>query len=710
MRTDAGKKALLSFAVAAIALHAVAQEQHPVVAFDQPAYRVAVEKAVFRKIKREHYQPRAIDDAYSNEVWSQYIKALDPGSIIFQQKDIDQLAVFKNKIDDELNAGTTEFFDAVYPLYRKRIQESSVICMAMLQQPFDLQKKDSAAIFKTTQPFSASDAARKLRWRRTLQYSTLQHYMDLAAADKSDVSTATHLDAAREVKAREQVRNWYIKFFNKEMDTAAIGTQFSRYMATAVAAIDPHTAFTAPEDQDFNQMLTKRYYGIGIELGVKAAEFYVKRMLMGGTAYKSGQVKENDLIVSIADSKGNMMAVSGLEATQVAALIRGEKGSTVTLQLQQPGGALRTVAITRDEVIDSQNKAKSALIHKDGKTFGYIYLPLFYMDPTGSQFRINGAAMDVGRQLMLLQQNNVDGVIVDLRGNGGGSLDEVVSMGGYFVEPGIITQLKSRDGIHQYESPTTGSVYDGPLTVLVDENSASASEIFTAAMQDRGRALIVGTTSTFGKGTAQTIDKVGKMGDALKGIPDTAYGTLRLTKQKFYRITGAATQLRGVVPDVVLQDRMSGASMMEKEFPAVLSYDSIAPADFDRLPFSFNYNEVVRKATDRVHASAALQQVAEILRKQHALREQPVRIDLEGFQHYYKAASALDKQLAAARELAGDQLLETASPVMQSTDPASHQGNGVDKAHETEWLEKLSKDIYLGQTVSVMEDMISTKK
>jgi len=704
MRT--GRKYFLSFIVTTVTGFQVMAQQ--VVTNDQLAYRSAVAKATFRKISKEHFGPKPVNDVYSAAVWKQLFQTLDPNSNLFLQGDINKLAVYKNQVDDEVNAGSTAFFEATYAIYSQRVTEAEALCMKILQQPFDVQKKETVMAWRKDQPFPASEAAREDLWRKLLKYYTLRHYMEMEKAAGNTVKGKKGVDAALEAKAREKVRNWYAEYFRKATGKNAANDKFAQYMEVAVAEIDPHTAYTAPEDKTFNDMLTKKYCGIGVELATKESDFYIKRMMRGGAAYKSGLVKENDIIVAIADAKGALKPVSGWESNQVSSMIRGDKGTSVTMKLQQPGEAARTVTLKRDELVDMENRAKSALIEKDGKTFGYIYLPLFYVDPNGQM--LSGAAMDVFRELAKLKEYEVDGIIMDLRGNGGGALDEVVRMSGCFMPTGPVTMLKSKDSVKSYISPAIPTTFEGPLAVMVDEGSASASEIFTAAVQDRGRGIVIGTSSTFGKGTAQTVTTMGKMGNPDKGIPDTSYGSIRLTKEKFYRITGMSTQLRGVTPDIILQDRMSLESIMEKDYPSALAYDSIAATTYNRMPFAFNYDVVVKHANDRIRNNPALKDIVAGMRRLKQQREEPVQLNIDVFRESYLATAQLEKNLQQSRELKEGQYLHMQPAEVRSANPAALKTDPVEAAHNQEWAQKLAKDIYLKETVSVLEDILANTK
>ncbi|WP_143310039.1 carboxy terminal-processing peptidase [Chitinophaga vietnamensis] len=677
----------------------------PMTDVSQPGYRGAAIASAFKKIKKDHFNYHGVDDAYSREVWEKFMHVLDPNNDIFLQEDIQQLSTYKDKIDEAINDGSSAFFDAAYAIYSKRIREAESICMRILQQPFDMQQHESVEVaWNKNWPFPANEQARENSWRRFLKYYTLRHYMEMDTAATAAKKT---FNPAIEAKARENVRKWYAEYFRQSTSKDAMKEKFTQFMEVMIGEVDPHSAYIAPDDRSFNEMLTKRYYGLGIELGIKESDFFVKRMMPGGTAYKSGVVKENDIIVAIMDSKGEMVPINGMDATHVTAMIRGDKGTSITLKLQQPGEQARTVTLKRDEVIDTENRAKSALIEKNGKKFGYIYLPTFYVDASGTGLK--GCAGDVWTEIEKLKENEVDGIIMDLRGNPGGALDEVVRMCAGFVPASPISWLRSKDSLQRYTSPAMGPLYDGPLTVMVDEGSASASEIFSAAMQDLGRGIIIGTASTFGKGTAQSGFSLGKSGDVAKNIPDTVYGTLRLTLQKFYRITGAATQLNGVTPDIVLQNRMSLESIMEKDFSSALPNDTLKLLPFDKVKSGYDLKKVIQLANARIKATPALADIDNNMAQLKTLRNKTMLLNLEDFRKAYSAAHSCEKRIQQDRELPAGHTLLVAPALLRSVNPATLKTTPGEELRSKAWLEKLSKDIYLDQTVSVLEDMLSNR-
>jgi carboxyl-terminal processing protease len=694
----------LLFTVCAVSAVFSASAQSPENPKEVPAYRNAVITSAIDKVKKTHFNPKPIDDVYSAAVWNQFIHTLDPNSYFFLKEDITRLAVYKLQIDDQLNTGSSTFFDTAYAIYSQRVAEASLLCKKVLSVPFDFSKKEVVMGWRKELPFPENKPERDELWRKLLKYYTLRHYVEMLAAKGDTAMKQTKVDREIAAKAQEKVRKYYDDFFRQAATQKSAEEKFNQYVMVALMEIDPHTVYAGPKDRAFNEMLNKRYFGLGLELGTKESDYYVKRLLPGGTAFKSGAVKENDNIIAIADSKGEMVTVSGLPASEVTGMIRGEKGTSVKMTLQQPGEQARIVTVKRDEVIDMENRAKGAVIEKDGKRFGYIYLPMFYLDPTGN--KINGASNDVAREVEKLKEAEVDGIIMDLRGNGGGALDEVVRMGASFMPAGPMTWLRAKDVMNRYTSPDVTPLYDGPLTVLVDENSASASEIFAAAMQDYGRAIIVGTASTYGKGTAQMNVNIGKLGDSDKGIPDVSYGSMRLTVEKFYRINGTSTQLKGVVPDVVLQDKMNWQSFIEKNYSSALAFDSLQLPPFVRPALTFNYNAVVEKARLRVSKNPSYAMITENTLRLKTLTEQQVALDLVSFTAQSQQADNYQKVIQQAKELKERHQLNVALAVYRSVNPVLQQAE-ANKTSNKDWLQKIGKDIYIAETIAVLEDMIT---
>ncbi|NIG54343.1 carboxy terminal-processing peptidase [Chitinophaga sp. Cy-1792] len=682
-----------------------AHAQIPSSSAEIPAFRKGTVAATISKVKKMHYHLRAIDNVYSENVWNSFIQTLDVNRNIFLQEDLDSLAGFKQRIDEDFNEGQTAFFDATYAIYNRRLKECNDLYKKILANPFDYTIQESAILNRKKLPAPTSLKEREDLWRKRLKYTTLNNYLELEAAGGEGAKQLNKVDPVLEAKSREKTRKALELFFKRVLTEKYANELFTQYMAVAMMEIDPHTTFAGPKDDKLDQQLNKMYYGLGMELGVKEADYFVKRMLPGGAALKSGVVKENDNIIAISDVNGQMQYVSGLESTEVSNMIRGDKDTEVKLTLQQPGETARTVTVRRAQVNDTESRAKSAIIEQNGKKFGYIYLPIFYMDQSGGAG--NGSAADIIKEVEKLKAQEVDGMIMDLRGNGGGALDQVVKMSTAFLPGGPVSWLRNQNSIDCYSMTATKANYEGPLTVMVDENSASASEIFAAVMQDRGRAIIVGSSSSYGKGTAQRTLNIGKMGDPALGTKDVNYGNMRLTVEKFYRVTGSATQLKGVIPDIVLQDRISFQGSREKDFPSALPFDSVILKPFEKLAFPFNYDSVVAKAKERIKHNTAFSNISSNSEKLNTFPDQPMSLEFVAFRQQYKQMEKYKKDIQVNRELPAAHLLHISPSIYRNLNPAFKSPENEVSPNYSIMLDRLAKDVYLAETIAVLADMVN---
>jgi carboxyl-terminal processing protease len=622
------------------------------------------------------------------------------------QEDIDKLMTQRKELDNQMTALHTDFFDSVYAVYRVRMLENKALTEKILAGKFDYTKQESLVLSGSSRGYPKEQQQKEDLLRKQLKYQVMRNYMELKTA-AGDTSHTTLPEAVTEAKARERVHKWYKDQFRLAEKTGAEEEKFNAYIAAAMFGIDPHTYYSGPKDKSMEQQISRRYFGLGMELGEKETEYYIKRLLPGGTAAKSGFIRENDRILSISDNQGTLIPISGLTAAEVAGMIRGDIDTEVKLVLRQPGDTLRAVTVKRGEVIDMENRAKTAVVEKDGKKFGYLYLPMFYLDPSGRN--LTGASADVARGVQALKEQDVDGIIVDLRDNGGGSLDEVVRMSAVFLPTGPVTWLRTQTMVNRYNSPDMPPIYDGPLVVMVNENSASASEIFAAVIQDRKRGIIAGPSSTYGKGTAQTTINIGKLGNSALGTADVSYGSMRITTQKFYRVTGTSTQLKGVTPDVVFQEHMQLAEERERNFSSSLPCDSIQFPPFELAGTHFNYNEVVTKARQRIANSQAFASVSENMERLKEYTALPVPLNFAAFCNHYSAASHIEKNIRDASKLKPGKGLKAQLPVNTSVRPDLRKEAGETVASK-DWLKIIGQDAYIDASVSILEDLAASAK
>src|ERR1700761_1973565 len=559
-------------------------------------------------LEQIHYSPKPIDDKFSAEVFDKYMKEVDPEKDVFLQSDIEDLkGHYGNKIDDEiLGTSTIQFVPAVTDVYKKRLLETQAIYRDILTKPFDFSVNEDFNQNYDELKFATSDAQRREAWRKRLKYLTLERYSDLldqqeANKNKPGFVAKSNEDLEKDARARslKGMDRMYDRLKVKETDD----DRFNAFVQTIVQSMDPHTDYFPPVEQRyFNEQMSGHFFGIGASLIYEDGNIKIGSLVTGSPAWKSGQVKVGDVIQKVGQGSQEPVDMAGYFTEDAIKIIRGTKGTEVKLWLKGTDGAVRVVSLIRDEIVqDELTFARSAIVASPKGKIGYIYLPEFYADfdnPKG-----NRCSSDVAKEIMKLKDEKVDGIVLDLRNNGGGSLYDVVQMAGLFVEQGPIVQVRDRDGKPQiYPDHDKSVLYDGPFAVMVNELSASASEIFAAAIQDYHRGIIIGSSSTYGKGTVQRpigLDKTMGFMDANSDL-----GTLKLTLQKFYRISGGSTQLKGVASDIVLPDIYPDiyeySKIREKDNPDALPWDEIAKADYSTWKYAYDLNSLESLSAQRM--------------------------------------------------------------------------------------------------------------
>lgn len=658
---------------------------------DVDVNRKNVIRLVMKRIKNQHYAPKPVDDNFSRTIWQNYLRALDGNKNTLLKSDVESLRKYETLIDDELENPSLEYFNAIYAVSMQRLNELTVIYRDLLSKPMDFSKKETIQPDRSKADFPADEAARREVWRKSLKYSVLKKMLELQQADK------TKSDAVAEQEARAAVLLSTDGLFKNLLGSSAPDDRFSAYMNTITLEMDPHTSYLAPVDAGIRDaQMAHRYYGLGLELTSKDGTILIKRVLSGGTADASGLLQAEDCILRLSDAAGKMVDISGMSILDVSRMIRGEKGTTLKLLVRKSSGSEKEMTLTRGEIVETENAAKSAVIEKNGQKIGYLLLREFYRDFK----RADGAqcAVDMAKEIMKLKAEKVDGIVVDLRGNPGGSLDEVVKITGFFVKTGPVVLGRDKDHIQSYAIENGDqTLYDGPLAVMVDESSASASEIFAAAIQDYKRGIVVGSPSSYGKGTMQESLPMGKLGDAAKGIPDISYGTLALTIKKFYRINGTTTQLNGVIPDVIFPSRRIYQKIRERDNASALVCDTIESAWFMKSPVAAVLPGVIEKANLQISQDSTLNEVKREV-EWLKINEAPVfSLQKNTFKKQLSDIQAHNNAIDSALRLtAGKQLKMSATPIDKPS---------PDKiARNQEWLHTCSTDVYLSKTVDILTD------
>lgn len=655
-------------------------------------------------LSQGHYSPKNINDDFSKVIFKKYLEDLDRDKNIFLASDIQELKKYETKIDDEINGGALQFFPAISAVYQKRMTEVSGIYEGLLAKPFDFSTNETIALDPEKNNYAATPAERTDAWRKKLKYLTLERYadlLDLREKNKGTEGFKVKTDAELETEAREKVKKTIHDMFDRLKNKFTEEERFNLLVNTISSTMDPHTNFFPPVDKRyFDEQMSGRFFGIGAQLQ-ETPEGTIKiiSIVAGSPAWKSGELEEGDIIMKVGQGSQEPVDLSGFDITDAVKVIRGAKGTEVKLTVKKKEGSLKVVSLVRDEIVQDEGFARSLVVKEGDKRIGYIFLKDFYADFE----RADGAksAVDVGKEIVKLKEANVDGIVMDLRNNGGGSLYDVIQIVGYFIPDGPVVQVKDRDGKPKVLPDRDKSVlYDGPLAVMVNEYSASASEIFAAAIQDYKRGVIIGSTSTYGKGTVQR--NIGL--DFSSGMlnPNSDLGSVKLTLQKFYRINGGSTQLRGVASDIVIPDVLETAKVREKDNPDALPWDEIAKADYTAWKQPVDVASLKAKSEARVKAHTAFETIrknGEWLGAKND--EKTASLNLTQYRAQQKMIREKVKEIEGVNKLKTPLELEAHASVMEALSADKNKLENYKK-----WMKLLSEDIYLEEAVQVMNDMV----
>jgi carboxyl-terminal processing protease len=655
-------------------------------------------------LEQGHYSPKKIDDKFSKEVLKKFEESLDPDKYIFLQSDIDAFKKYEYKIDDEIHGTPLESFYAISDVYSKRIDEVSKMYKEILAKPFDFSTNESLQTDGDKRNYPANAAQRFDYGRKRLKYLVLGRFVDLQDdRDKNKKDSSYKADSTLQREAIGVVSRQMDRYFKTLRNHNTTDDMFSTFVNAITGSMDPHTTYFAPVDKrTFDEMLSGTFYGIGAQLKPEDGKIKVESLITGMPAWKSQEITPGDEIVKIGEGAAAPVDVTGWDLTDAVKLIRGEKrGSEVRLTLKKADGSIKVVSLLRDKISLEDTFARSAIINGAHK-IGYIYLPEFYADfndPNGRR-----SATDVAKEVEKLKAENVDGIVIDLRGNGGGSLTDVVDMVGLFIKGGPVVQVKGRDEKASVLADRAKDVlYSGPLAVMVDELSASASEIFAAAIQDYHRGIIIGSTSTYGKGTVQrSISLDPQAENALFSSPSEGLGDIKLTFRKFYRINGGATQLRGVVPDIIIPDRLENAKFREKDNPDALGWDEIPKANYNLWNPGYSLAPVVSKVNSEIDQDANFKGIRNEVTLLDKYRNEEVPLNIVKYKEMQKEIKNASKRLETFSKSPADLSVKSVA-----VDSLSFAGDTSRITKQGQFLKLIGNDIYVDETVKVINKLIN---
>ena len=661
-------------------------------------------KLVGQMLSQAHYSPQDINDDFSKKIFKKYIGDLDPEKNMFLQSDMNSLKKkYEDNIDNEIKGSPAEFFLAAGKLFNTRMEEASAICNEMLAKPFDFTVDEEVILDGDKLDFPANSAEMKERWRKKIKYLVLERYADLLDTREKNKGKADFVaksDAELEKEAREKTKKVTDRLFERFRFKFSDDDKFNVFVNAITTTMDPHTEFFPPVDKRyFDEEMSGRFFGIGASLQYDDGNIKVSSILTGSPAWKSGELQPGDVIQKVGQGKEEAVDLTGFGVTDAVKIIRGKKGTEVKLTVKKADGTIKTVSLIRDEIVQDETFARSAIVKNGNSKIGYIFLPEFYADfenPNG-----NRSYIDVAKEVIKLKEQKVDGIVIDLRNNGGGSLYDVVQMAGLFIEDGPIVQVKDRDNKPSILKDKDRSVlYSGPLAVMVNEFSASASEIFAAAIQDYGRGVIIGSTSTYGKGTVQR--NIGLDPETGFSMSNSELGTVKLTLQKFYRINGGSTQLRGVASDVVLPDQLEYLKVREKDDPDALPWDEINKSPYSAWNAGYDLKTIQNLSSQRINNDPAFKLIRESTDWLAKQNDKGSSLKLDKYQAEQKRIRSTFTQIQSLMKLQNDMNI---SALPGETDKFANDPGKQERFNT--WLKNLRKDIYLDQAVKVVDDVIN---
>ena len=671
---------------------------------NNPEKEALIVQLVVKRLSDYHYEPQQINDNFSEKVYELYLKRMDTGKRFFTQSDVKQLASFQTKLDDQIREGKFDFLNLSIELFENRKSQIKTFYTEILSEPFDFSINEEIEMDAEKLDYPKNEKALKELWRKSLKYQVMARVAEMmdeqeVADNGKDVAPAALSEL--EKKARERVLKTHDDWFNR-MNKVDREDRFSMYVNSITSAFDPHTNYFPPQEKEsFDISMSGQVEGIGASLQEDGKYIKVISIVTGSPCWKQGELEVGDKITAVAQGEEEPVDATDMPIDDVVSMIRGEKGTEVRLTVKKRDNSLQVIPIIRDIVVMEESYAKSAILEMDGQKVGFIHLPKFYTDFQGNGGR--RCAIDVKNELTKLMDEKVDGVILDLCSNGGGSLTDVVEMSGLFIDEGPIVQVKQGNGMKRVlEDEDAGVHYDGELIVMVNAFSASASEILAAAMQDYGRAIIVGSSATFGKGTVQQFINLDARLRSSVVEELGSLGAVKLTTQKFYRINGGTTQLQGVVPDIIIPDDYAYIEIGEKEEDFALGWDEIDAANYIKTNnYTGKIPKIKAESARRVKKDAALSAIDNSAKRFKERRDDTkYSLNLES---YRQRQTELEKENEVLENM--EMTIEGLKISAPNADIASIEADESKKARINEWHNTLSKDPQLKETLAIMKDL-----
>ena len=677
-----------------------------IVAFRQHQTADDKESAIITGIKSiieyAHYHPATVNNDFSEKVFKEFIDNIDPSKRYLLQTDIDLLSAYKDSIDNEIREGKTYFYKKVYDLIQKRQSETLDYIDKILDKGFNFDIDETLNIdYKTIKP-AKTKTELKDRWRKYLKFNTLSRLYDkIKEQEQKQKKDSTYKPKSKKELEQEALKatKKSIKIYTDALKDMEEMDYFSMYVNAIAMQNDPHTNYFSPQGKErFDMGMSGSFEGIGARLQKDGDYVKIVEIIVGGPAWKDGKLKVGDLIQKVGQGDDEPVDIMGMRLSKVVKLIKGPKATVVKLIVKRVDGSIETIPITRDRVELEETFAKSLLIKDKDEIFGYIYLPKFYINFKDKEQR--SAASDIKKELLKLKAEKVGGIVLDLRNNGGGSLSTVIDIAGYFISRGPVVQVRDKkDKVDVLKDEDKNTVYDGKVVVLINELSASASEILAAALQDYNRAIIIGSTS-YGKGTVQNLISLNR----IMGNDYGDLGALKWTTKKFYRITGESTQRKGVTPDIMIPDTYMYLDVREKDEPTALPWDKIDKARYKTYDI-VHKSQIIELEQQRIDTTALFRHIKEKARWiADNKKDNTIYLKLDNYIDDIKKDEAISKKFDSLTKFESGFEIRSLS-----VDLKAKEKDTIFKAKREKWIKAIKKDPYISEAVKVLEKEKATK-
>ena len=652
-------------------------------------------------LTRGHYVQKEMDDTFSEYVYTEFINSLDPSKRYFTQQDLTEFSKFKHEIDDQLKESRIDFYKLVYGRFLEKLEKAKLTYKNLLVHPFDYSKEESVNLDYENMAFAKNENELIEYWRKQLKLQVIGNVKDYEEQNKNEIEKDSTIEKKTfevfEHEARAEVLKNMTDLYLR-IDELENSDWYSTFLNSVVGGFDPHTTYMSPKIKSrFDQDMSGKLEGIGARLQKEGIYTEIVELISGGPAWKQGDIEPGDIILKVAQGDEEPLDIVGMRLDDAIKFIKGKKGTEVRLTIKKKlGGTTVVIPIIRDVVELDETFVKSSIVEKNGKPYGVINLPKFYIDFNDADKR--NATTDMEREISRLKEQNVEGLIVDLRNNGGGSLKTAIEIGGLFIEKGPIVQVRYRDEPADVKSDVDAKTqWKGPLVIMVNEMSASASEILAAAMQDYGRGVIIGGKQTYGKGTVQNIVPLNYY---VKKYPDDL-GALKMTIQKFYRINGGSTQIEGVYSDIPMPSRYSYMSFGERDLDGALTWDKVPQAHYTKTDSYNNFNAVISNSKQRINNDKrfiSINEYAKWLKKNQD--DDLYSLDYETYKKESKKRQEEGKKFKDIFKFESN--LSFTSPKYELT---LFEQDTVLKHKRFAWHKNLKKDIYMNEALNVLSEL-----